>query len=257
LSLLTVPLPSFSLIWVGVQFFVDFSIPKTALFPFHVACQFEMFGVEELFGDRRQSWNRDYRSAQLIYSDSLHSAAARSAIAAQHSVMYNNIPSPETGYITSKGDLMELLSYGRRNGKPRAYTYVLVERERRLSPHKGRQFLFRFSETGIQMAKDYFSKHAMHANASPEVVYAGEFHVLPDGGRHVLYLDNNSGTFAPDKEMLPVLEKLFVWNFPGLNVRAVSYDSDELRHVLSSLQPSRGSHDGAACPPQLLPNPVV
>ena len=57
----------------------------------------------------------------------------------------------------------------------------------------GKLYVFRFSETGIAKATDYFSKHAMHANAAEEVIYAGEFHVILEGGVYTLYLDNNSG----------------------------------------------------------------
>mmetsp|Transcript_34546 Transcript_34546/g.97890 ORF Transcript_34546/g.97890 Transcript_34546/m.97890 type:complete len:148 (+) Transcript_34546:117-560(+) len=101
----------------------------------------------------------------------------------------------------------------------------------------GQLYVFRYSETGIAKATDYFSKHAMHANAAEEVIYAGEFHLIPEGDVYTLYLDNNSGTFAPNAELLPLLEQLFALNFPGLCVRAVSRDSEELKRVVQALHP--------------------
>jgi hypothetical protein len=75
----------------------------------------------------------------------------------------------------------------------RAYTYVIVD----CLAAGQRRYLFRFSETGVKLAKDYLSKHAMHANGAGEVVYAGEFHVAEEGGENVLVLDNNSGLHLP------------------------------------------------------------
>lgn len=75
------------------------------------------------------------------------------------------------------------------------------------------------------------SKHAMHrfsvtsssvyviipfSNASEKVRYAGEFlvHQEPDG-TYTLMIDNGSGTYAPKKDHLPLLEAVFKQNFPG------------------------------------------
>ncbi len=70
----------------------------------------------------------------------------------------------------------------------------------------------RFSETGAAFWKDMFSKHAMHANLSENVVLAGEFLACEDR----LIFDNNSGTYAPPKELLKPLVSLFSVSFARL-----------------------------------------
>lgn len=68
----------------------------------------------------------------------------------------------------------------------------------------------------------------MHSNAAPEVVYAGEFHFRrgqPNTGepRVRIVVDNNSGTYAPDKDDLPKVKQFFLWNFIGLAVEVVDF----------------------------------
>jgi len=68
------------------------------------------------------------------------------------------------------------------------------------------------------------SKHAIHANADYDIIYSGEFFII---NRSTLVLDNNSGTFAPDKNLLENLSKLIKSNLPGLNIKLYdSYDTD-------------------------------
>ncbi|KAI9092608.1 hypothetical protein DFS34DRAFT_632465 [Phlyctochytrium arcticum] len=43
-----------------------------------------------------------------------------------------------------------------------------------------------------------------------------------------LWIDNNSGTYAPDKTLLPDLASLLQANFPGLNVRALDREDPDL-----------------------------
>lgn len=100
------------------------------------------------------------------------------------------------------------------DSSPRFFTYCLLDDE------------LNFAETGKTTAKDFTSKHAMHSCAKEEVRYAGEFHVRQDKGRHVLVVDNNSGTYAPPKEFLPHMKSLLEYNFPGLKVNFVLCCSD-------------------------------
>lgn len=96
----------------------------------------------------------------------------------------------------------------------------------------------RFTETGEELAIDLLSKHSMHADGAKEIAYSGEFFVRlmerysgedegddladePRGGdpRHYeLVIDNNSGTYRPRKELLPVLGEFLASedNFGGL-----------------------------------------
>lgn len=67
----------------------------------------------------------------------------------------------------------------------------------------------------------------MHANCEENVRYAGEFHIQKkDDGRYCLVVDNNSGTYSPDKNDLPTLAALFEKNFPGLDVLVAIISSD-------------------------------
>ncbi|KAJ6580991.1 hypothetical protein B0H19DRAFT_1113190 [Mycena capillaripes] len=99
---------------------------------------------------------------------------------------------------------------------------------------------WRFTETGKEFAIDLLSKHSMHADLAKEIAYSGEFFVRPlnegqkgetkpeqeqangngnagsssqatDAARnpkdYELVIDNDSGTYRPKKELLPVLEK--------------------------------------------------
>ena len=82
---------------------------------------------------------------------------------------------------------------------------------------------FRFSETGLliflcviidkglKFFTDFMSKHALHSDASPEVRFAGEFHIRPTQikDQYKLVIDNNSGTYSPSKDLLPAVAELF------------------------------------------------
>jgi len=117
--------------------------------------------------------------------------------------------------------------------KPAVYTYIIGDDDN-----------FRFSETGASFCVDFASKHALHSCCSETVRYSGEFHprpVYPDGSGWAsfseetkdheveweLVIDNNSGTYAPDKNLLPALKGLFEYNFPGLKVVAWDFKDNE------------------------------
>ena len=99
----------------------------------------------------------------------------------------------------------------------------------------------RFTETGEEFAIELLSKHSMHADAAKEIAYSGEFFVrlmeghednsmerdnsdLGDKPRdenpkhYELIIDNDSGTYRPRKELLPILEEFLARddNFGGL-----------------------------------------
>ncbi|KAF1773489.1 C2 domain [Phytophthora cactorum] len=87
-----------------------------------------------------------------------------------------------------------------------------------------------FSETGAAFFKDILSKHMLHSGAQFNVKYAGEFHVEKGSpGEFKLFIDNNSGTYAPPKEELPQLKALLETNFPGISIEALDRASPELK----------------------------
>jgi len=99
----------------------------------------------------------------------------------------------------------------------------------------------RFTETGEEFVIELLSKHSMHADAAKEIAYSGEFFVrLMEGHEgesrergkgdlgdkpqdknpkhYELIIDNDSGTYRPQKGLLPILEEFLASddNFGGL-----------------------------------------
>jgi hypothetical protein len=54
--------------------------------------------------------------------------------------------------------------------------------------------------------------------------------ILPsnDAVKWEFVIDNNSGTYAPDKMLLPEVKELFEFNFPGLVVHALDREDERL-----------------------------
>ncbi|KAI8585425.1 hypothetical protein BDZ88DRAFT_432815 [Geranomyces variabilis] len=183
-----------------------------------------------------QHWNVNYRAAQSIFSGPM-SWSVRAPIMAAHRALYARQPKAHGfGALTCGNDFLRLLFGTHAIPNPRMFTYIVDDST------------FRFSETGAAFLVDFASKHALHANCSEFVRYAGEFHLRPrvsdpqtadddarDGWAHLpglknppvpgttweLLIDNNSGTYSPAKENLPALADLLRYNFPGLSVRAL------------------------------------
>ena len=166
--------------------------------------------VHEIFRGSEQGWNRKYKAAQQIFGQGVKSSAVRVGIQTQHAMLYSRTGKRvDTGHISQPTKLLELLNYGVHENHLIFFTYVITKAGE-----------WRFSHTGASFLRDNLSKHAMHANVSDTVIFAGEFHIEQHNGTHVLVLDNNSGTYAPPAAMLPTLIQLFSRNFPGLQVDA-------------------------------------
>jgi hypothetical protein len=139
----------------------------------------------------------------------------------------------------------------------RQFTYVLTLNS-----------MLRFCETGENFTTDFMSKHMGHADADVYVAFAGEFLIrridphagkgdgggggdtsgkthppdhLPGGPpdeeppRHPkhyeLVIDQDSGTYRPKKELLPVLKGYLERNLPGLKITVLHAGSDELKEI--------------------------
>ncbi|KAJ7290231.1 hypothetical protein C8J57DRAFT_1045181 [Mycena rebaudengoi] len=187
-------------------------------------------GVQRFFGDIYQPWNHGYKAAQSIFGPGPSSLAVRSGIMAGHRMLYARGTTNKFGTIESAADVMTLLSGGARV-KPAVYTYIISAEDDSL----------RFSETGAAFFVDFASKHALHANCHQTVRYSGEFHPRPAGGwqafsdatsdadvRWELVVDNNSGTYSPDKTLLPTLQALLQHNLSGVKIVALDREDPEL-----------------------------
>jgi hypothetical protein len=199
-------------------------------------------GVPKIFGDRVQPWNRNYKAAQSIFQGPT-SIVVRSGIQAGHRMLYARTTHNGFGVINGPGDIHALLkgAIRTRTGsivdvphrvKPAVYTYIIAIEDES----------FRFSETGAAFFVDFASKHALHSNCAEAVRYSGEFHPRPEGGwenfseetsdeqvKWELVIDNNSGTYSPDKAALPLLKQLLEENFPGFRIIALDFGDPELK----------------------------
>lgn len=201
-------------------------------------------GVDEFFGENFQEWNKNYKAAQSIFQGPT-SIAVRSGIQAGHRLLYARSTSNGFGVIEKPTDVVDILHGGGKSRptvnaasdsfshrvKPAVYTYIISAEDDS----------FRFSETGAAFFVDFASKHALHANCAERVRYSGEFHPRPEGGwgafsddiaddqtNWELVIDNNSGTYAPDKALLPTLQALLEQNFPGFRILALDREDQEL-----------------------------
>ncbi|CAF3304180.1 unnamed protein product [Rotaria socialis] len=181
----------------------------------------------------RQHWNKKYKAAQAIFSDGPLAVATKATIKLAHKTLYGRtLKHNENGTLTNADDLWKLVFADRttKSIKPCRYTYVIDDNT------------WRFSETDIQFFADFASKHALLANGSEYVRYAGEFHPRPKHGwakcdnQWEIVFDNGSGTYAPSPELLINLKDLLLFNFPGLNIVTYDYQDPELKKSLAALK---------------------
>ncbi|KAJ7684290.1 hypothetical protein DFH06DRAFT_969484 [Mycena polygramma] len=188
-------------------------------------------GVQLFFGDTVQPWNHGYKAAQSIFGPGPSSLAVRSGIMAGHRLLYARTTTNKFGVIDTGKDVLAIMRPGGARVKPAVYTYIISAEDDSL----------RFSETGAAFFVDFASKHALHANCHPSVRYSGEFHPRPAGGwkafseetpdadvKWEIVIDNNSGTYSPDKKLLPQLKALLEYNFTGITVYALDREDPEL-----------------------------
>lgn len=219
-------------------------------------------GVSMFFGDTVQGWNRDYPAAQRIFGPGPESFAVRSAIKSGHAMLYARTTCNGFGVIDTTRDVLNLFEGSLRGQppppplpagsdgqpdqappkssqriKPAVYTYVIAVQDNSL----------RFSETGAAFLVDFASKHALHANCAEAVRYSGEFHPRPVGGWQAfsddipddliqweLVVDNNSGTYSPNKDDLVRVQMVFEYNLPGITVRALDREDPDLKESVNA-----------------------
>ncbi|WWC67738.1 uncharacterized protein I206_101650 [Kwoniella pini CBS 10737] len=126
--------------------------------------------------------------------------------------------------------------------------------------------LMRFTETGKEFGIDLLSKHTMHSDVNIYIAWSGEFLIRrlahpnqspedPDQSTHPaeeipggppnddpprdaasyeLIIDNDSGTYRPDKKLIPIFTKFLEKNFIGMKVRVMACDDEKLSKIKDS-----------------------
>lgn len=191
----------------------------------------------------------------LFSSTGIRGTILNKALHKQHHRIYNYSGSTEYGTFEpcSKQASLQFLRMAHFDEGGRVFTYVLTL-----------DGLLRFTETGKEFGIDFLSKHTMHADAEKYIACSGEFFIrrlqhpdsndspepqekthpsepLPGGppnqppppnpAFYQLYIDNESGTYRPDKSILPDLKKFLEKNFPGLGIVAMNVEDERLQKL--------------------------
>ncbi|KAI1370916.1 hypothetical protein F4677DRAFT_325018 [Hypoxylon crocopeplum] len=187
----------------------------------------------------------------LFRSRGLRGKLLNKALHHQHDRIYNFDRHTNWGTFKpcSEEASLQLLKMAHFDEGGRLFTYVITL-----------DGLMRFTETGKEFGIDLLSKHTMHSDAAIYIACSGEFFIRrlkkpkitndPDPGEpthpdqqirggppleappskpeyYQLVIDNDSGTYRPDKSVLPDLQKLLERNFPGLGIVTLACDDPE------------------------------
>lgn len=174
----------------------------------------------------------------MFNSQSLKGRILNRALHHQHSRIYAYDRSTVYGVFDSPSiDLTtQFLEFVHHNQGGRIFTYVLTLDGK-----------WRFTETGKEFGIDMLSKHTMHSDVSIYIAYSGEFFVRrrlqnvessakdptsdiaeesssepsEDPADYELLIDNDSGTYRPNAQYLPVLKQFLEANLPGLKIKTL------------------------------------
>lgn len=190
----------------------------------------------------------------MFTSKGLRGKVLHKALHKQHDRIYNFTPSTQWGQFQPKSEeaSLQFLRLAHFDEGGRVFTYVLTL-----------DGLMRFTETGKEFGVDFLSKHTMHSDVATYIAFSGEFFIRrlahadapdhqnepelaepthpgdsipggpPDGPpptdpRHYqLVIDNDSGTYRPDKSALPYLHEFLERNFPGLGIVVLHWEDEE------------------------------
>ncbi|KAG5932192.1 hypothetical protein E4U53_001439 [Claviceps sorghi] len=185
------------------------------------------------------------------------------ALHKQHNRIYNFDQSTEWGSFEpcSEEATLSFLRLAHFAEGSRVFTYVLTL-----------DGMLRFTETGKEFGIDLLSKHTMHSNVDPYIACSGEFFIrrlerpdasddpkakekndpddeisgapsqddaAPHPSFYQLMIDNDSGTYRPDKSILPRLKAFLEKNFPGLGVVAMHWEDERLQEMKQAQHDTR------------------
>lgn len=194
----------------------------------------------------------------MFTSTGLRGKVLHKALHKQHNRIYSFSPSTQWGQFkpcTEEASL-QFLRMAHFDEGARVFTYVLTL-----------DGLMRFTETGKEFGIDFLSKHTMHSDVAVYIAFSGEFFIrrlakadapehqgeadpgepthpsddIPGGPPHSqppadprhyqLVIDNDSGTYRPDKSILPKLREFLERNFPGLGIVVMHWEDEECQKL--------------------------
>ncbi|KAJ4209861.1 hypothetical protein NW767_000139 [Fusarium falciforme] len=203
--------------------------------------------------------------ASIYSSTGLRGKILNKALHSQHRRIYNFNQSTEYGDFDacSKEAALQFLKLVHFDEGGRIFTYVLTL-----------DGMFRFTETGKEFGIDMLSKHTMHSDVETYIACSGEFfirrlkhpvssdEVHPKEKTHPnepvsggpprddpphnpayyqLIIDNDSGTYRPDKSTLPLLKEFLEKNFPGLGIVAMHWEDKDLQDMKEAQRTTKKS----------------
>ena len=173
------------------------------------------------------------------------------------STVYGSFPEPSREMTAQ---FLDLVHY---DEGARIFTYILTLDGQ-----------WRFTETGPEFGVDLLSKHTMHSDVNIFIAFAGEFFIRrlqnsaatdPAAGgsatddtitaetskhrhgidQYQLIIDNDSGTYRPNQDTLPLLREFLQRNLPGLTIMTLScVDDEEKMNKMKSEQRERKNKEG-------------
>lgn len=192
---------------------------------------------------------------RMFASTGLRGKILNMALHKQHNRIYNFDSSTEWGTFKPRSEeaSLQFLKMAHFDEGGRLFTYVL-----------SLDGLLRFTETGREFGIDLLSKHTMHSDVARYIACSGEFFIRrlahpdassdaepdepthpdqnvpggpphdpppPDPRLYQLIIDNDSGTYRPDKSVLPDLREFLQRNFPGLGVVTMDCGDEKLKKM--------------------------
>ncbi|KAI0189253.1 hypothetical protein F4808DRAFT_454089 [Astrocystis sublimbata] len=181
----------------------------------------------------------------LFQGAGLRGRLLNKALHHQHERIYNFDSSTDWGMFRpcSEEASLQLLKLAHFDEGYRVFTYIITL-----------DGMLRFTETGKEFGIDLLSKHTMHSDAQIYIAISGEFYIRkkkhpklsaaasstksprsPEKGpysnarpqHYQLIIDNDSGTYRPDKVVLPDLGEYLGRNFPGLEIVTLGCDDED------------------------------
>lgn len=188
----------------------------------------------------------------MFSSRGLSGRILNKALHKQHNRIYKYNPTTEYGSFEacSEQAALQFLKLAHFAEGGRIFTYII-----------SLDGVMRFTETGKEFGIDMLSKHTMHSDVATYIAFSGEFFIRrlgkhgseprastdgdsnsPIGSEdsshspmhYQLVIDNDSGTYRPDKSLLPQLKGFLEHNFPGLNIATFHWEDSTVQKMKES-----------------------